>query len=275
MNNKNHKKSFWGTVSAILTGIAAVITAIGGLIAILRRPVLPTATPVPPTPTPIVVLTATAVPPTPTPTVALTATSMPPTPASTVALTATPSPQIGLLYSDDFSDPSSGWDVSSDEDVENGYSDGEYYTLVKKPDWVAWGNPGCTIADFRLEVDARKVAGPDDNEFGVIVRYRDNGNYYMFQISSDGYYGVRKRVNGEWETLVPWETSPHINQGQSSNHLILIAQGPNFGFYVNGRPLVDVVDASFAEGDIGLFAGAFDEAGVRINFDNLEVWALP
>jgi hypothetical protein len=123
-----------------------------------------------------------------------------------------------------------------------------------------------------LEVDARKVAGPDNNDFGAVVRYRDEDNYYMVRITSDGYYGVWKQVDGEWETLVDWDTSPHINQGESTNHLTLIAQGPNFSFYVNGEHLVDVVDASFAEGDIGLLAGAFDEAGARIHFDNLEVW---
>lgn len=187
-----------------------------------------------------------------------------------------PTPEMALLYFDDFSDPSSGWDVYSDEDREMGYSDGEYYVLIKKPTWVSWGRPGFTFSDFRLEVDARKVAGPDDNDFGVIVRHRDSDNFYLFAISSDGYYTVWKLVSGEWETLVAWEgPSRHINQGESTNHLTLIAQGPNFSFYVNGQHLVDVVDASFAEGDIGLLAGAFDEAGVRIHFDNLEVWALP
>jgi len=51
-----------------------------------------------------------------------------------------------------------------------------------------------------------------------------------------------------------------------------MAQGPDFSFYVNGEHVFDVTDASFAEGDIGLVAGAYDEAGVRIHFDNLEVW---
>ncbi|MGB5933984.1 MAG: sugar-binding protein, partial [Anaerolineae bacterium] len=183
-----------------------------------------------------------------------------------------PTPEMVLLYSDDFSDPSSGWTVSSDEDVEKGYSGGEYYILVKKPNWVSWGYAGRTFTDFRLEVDARKVAGPDLNELGVVVRRRDNDNLYMFVIASDGYYGVWKMVNGEWETLVNWKTSPHISPGQGTNHLTLIGQGPNFSFWVNGEHLVDVTDASFAEGDISLVAGTYDEGGVRIHFDNLEVW---
>jgi hypothetical protein len=184
----------------------------------------------------------------------------------------TPSP---VLYSDDFRDPSSGWDVSSDEDAERGYFHGEYYILVKKPQMDAWGTPGRNFADFRLEVDARKVAGPDKNDFGVIVRHRDDDNFYAFLIRSDGYYEVLKQVNDEWETLVEWTTSLHIKLGQSTNHLTLIAQGADFSFYVNGKHLVDVMDTSFAEGDIGLIAGAFDEAGVKIHFDDLEVWALP
>jgi len=191
---------------------------------------------------------------------------------SDIGPTPTPSPQMALLYSDDFSDPSSGWYVSSNEDSEKGYSDGEYYVLVKRPNLVSWGYPGRTFTDFRLEVDARKVGGPDNNQFGVIVRRRDNDNFYMFVIASNGYYGAWKRVNGEWETLMAWNASPHINQGQSTNRLTVMAQGPNFSFHVNGEHLVDVTDASFAGGDIGLVAGAYDEVGVRIHFDNLKVW---
>lgn len=187
--------------------------------------------------------------------------------------TPTPSPQEGLLYSDDFSDSSSGWDVFADEDSEAGYYDGEYYVLVNTPNWVAWGNPSLTFNDFRLEIDAEKWAGPDNNNFGVIVRYVDSDNFYLFQIASNGHYSVWKQVNDEWETLVEWTTSPDIKQGASTNHLTVIAQGADFGFYVNGKRLVDVTDASFARGDIGLFAGAFDEAGVEIRFDNLEVLA--
>ncbi len=182
--------------------------------------------------------------------------------------------QTTPLFYDDFSDPSSGWDEGSDEDIEYGYYDGEYYILVKKPSWVAWSTAGQTFTDFRLEVDTLKVTGPDNNDFGVIVRYLDGDNFYRFRISSDGYYAVVKLTNGEWESLVDWTASPHIKQGEGTNHITLMAQGSNFSFYVNGKHLVDVEDTSLAEGDIGLFAGTFEEAGVEIHFDNLEVWAL-
>jgi len=180
------------------------------------------------------------------------------------------------IFSDDFSDPSSGWHVGSDEDVEYGYSNGEYYVLVKTPDWVAWGNPSRTFTDFRLEVDARLVIWTGNNTSGVLVRYRDERNFYLFEIDyNTGEYGVSKKVNGEWEELVAWNDSPHIKRGQSSNHLTVIAQGPNFTFYVNGELLTVVTDASFAEGDIGLLVGSYDYAGALVHFDNLEVWALP
>lgn len=271
----------WGVRLAVAA--AAVMIIIGSVIFlavistrvipidILRRISIfggPTATP---TPTPTATPTSTS---TSTPTLvpSLTAT---PTLAPSATPTATPSPEIALLYSDGFSDPSSGWSVSSGEDAEKGYSDGEYYILINKTRMDAWGRPGRYFTDFRLEVDARKVAGPDDNDFGVIVRYRDGDNFYVFKITSDGYYKVWKEVDGEAETLVDWHTSPHINQGQSSNHLTLIAQGSRFSFSVNNEHLVDVVDSSFTGGDIGFIAGAFDEAGVEIHFDDLEVWALP
>jgi hypothetical protein len=54
-----------------------------------------------------------------------------------------------------------------------------------------------TFMDVRIEVDAVKMAGPDLNDIGVICRYKDPSNFYFFSVSSDGYYGVSKVINGQ------------------------------------------------------------------------------
>lgn len=245
----------WGLRSAGVA--AAVMLVVGSVIFLGVASTRMTAIPAP-THTPITAASTT------TPTLAPS-----PTPA------ATPSPQVALLYSDDFGDPSSGWSVSPSESGERGYSHGEYYVLVKEPNRIQLGWSGRTFTDFRLEVDARKVAGPDHNEFGVMVGRRDGENFCMFVISSDGRYQAVKWLNGEWVSLIPWNDSPHINRGPSANHLTLIVQGPNYSFYVNGEHLVDATDAGFAGGDIGFAVGNWQEGGSRIHFDNLEVWAVP
>jgi hypothetical protein len=98
--------------------------------------------------------------------------------------TPTPVPPGTPLFSDDFSDPESGWSERSDEEVERRYEDGEYVILVKKDNWATWTwGTEETFADFTLEAEVRQVEGPESARFGLIFRHRDNGNFYYFRIS--------------------------------------------------------------------------------------------
>jgi hypothetical protein len=183
-----------------------------------------------------------------------------------------------LLYEDDFSDEDSGWDVYAEEDTEAGYADGEYRIGVHKVDFMAWGYPesGPELIDFEVEVDARKVEGPQDDNFGLLVRYQsDTDDFYWFQISADGYYSVDLRQGGEWITLVYWEATDAVEQGvDAANRLRVVCQGSQLSFFVNDTFLTEVVDDTLGYGSVGLAAGAYDEAGVVIHFDDLRVYAL-
>ena len=197
----------------------------------------------------------------------------------TTAPTSTVQPSIAkgeLLLSDDFSDPNSGWDVyQGGEDVATYYEGGQYHIEVYKVNWVGWGNPNCHFTDFVLEVDATQVAGPDDNDFGVLLRYVDGDNFYRFEISGDGYYSFDLLQDDEWVTLIGWNETPAIRQGNATNRITVVCEGDLFTFYVNGQYLDEYRDSTFSEGDIGLLAGTIDEAPVHIAFDNLAVYALP
>lgn len=181
-----------------------------------------------------------------------------------------------LLYADDF-DSGSGWDVYQDDDTWADYVDGEYALGVNRADFVTWGNPDIEqeFTDFVLEVDARQVEGPLDNNFGPLVRYQDGDSFYWFQISGDGYYSVDVMWDGEWADLVTWQFSEAINQGLgATNHILVMCDGVEFSFYVNDVYLASVLHSAFESGNIGLAAGTFDEAGVVIHFDDLAVRAL-
>ena len=47
-----------------------------------------------------------------------------------------------------------------------------------------------------------------------------------------------------------------------------------FKVIVNGRVLATVEDATFDAGSAALFAASFDQGQVRMDFDNLTVWAI-
>jgi len=183
-----------------------------------------------------------------------------------------------LIYGDDFGDPDSGWDVYAEATTWAGYRDGEYRLAIDQEEYVTWANPDlpAPLSDVEAEVEVRQVAGPLDDNFGLLVRYQDDDeNFYWFQISGDGYYSVDRMQAGEWLTLVPWAESEAINQGLGAvNHLTVVCHGDQFAFYVNDAYLTTVTDDTFPAGSIGLAAGTFDEPGVDVRFDNVKVYAL-
>ena len=178
-----------------------------------------------------------------------------------------------ILFIDDFSDESSGWDRINEDEGVTDYSDGVYRIAVNTDNTDIWANPGLSFTDSVIEVDAKKVGGPDDNDFGIICRYQDLSNFYFFIISSDGFYGIAKVIDGE-QILIDLENmeySDTINQGNSSNKLRADCVGKNLVLHINGQKLLEVNDSQYSTGDVGLIAGTFNVAGTDIHFDNFIV----
>ncbi len=200
---------------------------------------------------------------------AATATPLPPTAISTVA----PPDTSDVLYSDDFSDPSSGWSQDRASEAVTDYQDGGYRIFINKPEWYYWATLGHAYTDVIVEVDATKIAGPDDNEFGLICRYQNDDNFYYFTVSSDGFYGVAKVKDGS-QNLLGMTTmleSGVIHQGDATNKLRTECIGSTLRFFANETLLFEVEDGDFDSGDVGLLAGTFDQPGTDIMFDNFVV----
>ena len=178
-----------------------------------------------------------------------------------------------ILFADDFSDVTSGWTRLLDEKGFMDYFSSGFRIWVNTPGYNFWSTPGVQLQDVRIDVDAARFGGPDENRFGIICRYQDVDNYYFFIISSDGYMGIGKVVGGE-TSLLGQEMmiyNPSILLGVAPNHLQAQCQGETLTFLVNGLPAGIAIDTDFKSGDIGLIAGAFDAVGVDILFDNLVV----
>lgn len=191
--------------------------------------------------------------------------------------TAQVAPQINageLLYSDGFTTrKESGWSTFTDANVSRFYKDGKYHIKVKNGGLSYWSFAGKDLQDFVLEVNATQDGGPDDNDFGVVTRYANPGNYSLFLISGDGFYGFAKRENNQWAIPVKWTQSDALKQGNSTNTLRLAALGENLALYANGEKLADFLDSSPKSGDLGFWVETFQEGNVGIAFDDFKVWA--
>jgi hypothetical protein len=106
-----------------------------------------------------------------------------PSEATVVASDESPDDFI-LVYEDDFSDPSSGWDDAFDRYTTKQYGNNKYYIEVTTSNLVAWGLANRDVTDFRLEVDAAQEVGPNNNGYGILFRFQDRNNFYRRQSDS-------------------------------------------------------------------------------------------
>jgi hypothetical protein len=182
-----------------------------------------------------------------------------------------------ILFQDDFTDVNSGWDRSQNEYGSTDYENGAYRINVIQTDSFFFANPYKTFQnDVRIEVDATKTGGPDDNAFGVQCRYQDVDNYYFFYISSDGYTGIGIDSAGTKTVISSSDgnlaADSHINKGAATNHIRADCIGSTLTLYVNGSQIASATDSTFTGGDVGLIAKTFSVAGTDILFDNFFVY---
>jgi hypothetical protein len=149
---------------------------------------------------------------------------------------------------------------------------------VSQPGQIWWTNPSRNFDDVVIRAEARQVSGPNDNAYGIICRYQNEENFYVFLISGDGYYAIGKYQTGNENVVYltengQFQPSDAINTGIASNEMEASCIGNELSLAVNGVPLVSVSDPTFVTGDIGLAASTLQAATGVIEFDNVQVAA--
>jgi len=188
-----------------------------------------------------------------------------PTPATPLA------PSGTVLFQDEFDASTTGWDRFANDGGIMDYYEGGFRILVQHPGLNFWSTPQRNYGDVRIEADALKLAGPDENRMGLMCRYQ-GGNYYFFIISNDGYYAIGKFIKGQTTLLGQNEMqSSALIQPNAVNHLRADCIGNALTFYLNFNRITVVQDAELSSGDVGLLAGSFLQPGVDVSFDNFVV----
>lgn len=179
-----------------------------------------------------------------------------------------------ILFSDDFSNPNSGWKVWNSQEAVIEYAEGGLQFTINQLNYDYWSLPGKDFSNVTLAVDAALKEGPTDNDFGLICRMQDEYNFYAFLISSDGYGGIVKVKDGLYQVLNSesgLEYGAMIQQDLAVNLIRADCIGSTLTLYVNHEKFLEVEDSDFTDGDVGLLAGSYSQSGVRILFDNFYV----
>jgi predicted GH43/DUF377 family glycosyl hydrolase len=178
------------------------------------------------------------------------------------------------LYSDDFSDPNSGWSVVDNPNVTFDYLNGEYRILVKNA--LGWGwvtGAPLVLADYVLEADMR-YATTVTATAGLVFDAVDVHNYYYFDLDSLGMYSLWKYASG-WHSLIDWTAASSYHPYPQSNRLKVVREGAAIKLYLNGEFLGSASDSTFYGGPYaGFQAGASIWPNVDVRFDNLAIYEV-
>ncbi|MHB9034800.1 MAG: hypothetical protein ACYC6L_17355 [Anaerolineae bacterium] len=182
-------------------------------------------------------------------------------------------PAGSQILADDFSDPASGFPQDQTDEYAMAYQDGAYNLSINAASLIAWGAANLDISDFVVEVKAEKISGSDDGDFGLIYRFQDDSNFYVFKVVDKGSYSVSALIDNEWYEVLPWTESDYINHG-GVNTIAVVAYGDEFSFFINGTLVDSVVDKTFTSGDIALFGSTYNEGGLEVKYSDLKVWEV-
>jgi hypothetical protein len=253
---------------AVLLLLWAASLACGAIVPSTPTPV-PTSTPLP-TNTPL-----------PTHTLLPTDTSTP-LPKDT-PLPAPTSDVFTVTYSDDFSDPDSGWPEWSFSETDNvasvEYADGDYVIkFTKEKDW--WMHPAGIPAGLSQASVAYTVKNPLQSTelyFGAYCGYKDEDNYHLVLVNTGGYYRIVEKIAGESTVLSPddskgWAKSEEIPVGASTYQFRMEYGWENeLVLFMNGTEVIRVSDIFGTLGDIALYVGTYSKENSEIRIDDFSV----
>ena len=184
-----------------------------------------------------------------------------------------------VLYFDDFTDPTSGWETGAEDGLTREYTSRGYRLHVPEADRWLEVCAGLEVDDFSVEVEIVRGAGPEDGAFGVVARASEAGAY-AFQLDGEGYYGIYKDTYGDSEdedifvTLAEGHAPGLLNTAlEAENHVRAVCRGPHLSLYLNGQLTLEAEDADYPSGDVGLLAAAGESGrgGLEVFFNRFVV----
>jgi len=184
-----------------------------------------------------------------------------------------------VLYSDDFSNPASGWPTGDSNRISLSYQGGEYEIKIRKSNWWAGAVPPIgDISNYSVESEARLYTG-SVGVYGLIFDRQDWDRFNIFVVipSSQIYTVLQHKPNDNWSELVSFTSSAAINTGSAVNKLKLEREGDKASIYVNDQFLTTFSDSTYSgtSSEVGLFAQTFAQQPIAARFDYFLVKQLP
>jgi hypothetical protein len=175
------------------------------------------------------------------------------------------------IYSDNFSDPASGWPVGESSETTYAYLNGEYQVLIKPAGVTHGAIIDLGVSDFQFELDARGVSNLDGS-VGLIFNWTDANQYYLFEVS-DGWFSLWLRDPQNWTPLIHWTYNSAIHPGLEWNHLEVVRAGSSITLFANDQNLGKVNDSTYFGTWLGLASASYTLPNFDSRYDNFVVYS--
>ncbi|MEO5998805.1 MAG: serine/threonine-protein kinase [Chitinophagaceae bacterium] len=188
-----------------------------------------------------------------------------------LSLTEAGVPLISGMYYNDFEQQDTLWNTGKDENCEFILLDGKY-TMKGLNDSLSYSSiiklKMDTKKDFTVAATAAHQGAGISDPFGIIFCGDEMQDaFYVFYLTSNGYYSIGTSIKDEWNALTDWTASSNIRQDSEMNVFSIERRNGLLRFLVNGK--VEKV-LSF-NGGFGSYFGLRADGAQTISFDEFIV----
>jgi len=171
-----------------------------------------------------------------------------------------------------------GWPTGFSEYSTIVFEDG-YLKLSADTEFDGWRLTWPFLGDSYLEVKLQSPECEGNDHFGVMFRVPANANAnkgYLFGITCDGKYNLRRWDGQTMISLVDWTASDAINTEENAiNKLGVMAEGENLLLYINGQEIKEITNDVYLEGTFGIFVGGTNVEDLTVWVDEIRYWIIP
>ena len=147
--------------------------------------------------------------------------------------------QNGLYYDDFSDDVDSIWEIGRDENSVFKFSHGKYIIkgLTDSLTYHATVKFDLNIdRNFSVSATATQWGNEPDEAYGInFCGNTDTDAYFVYYITSNGYYSVGAMTNGDWHPIINWTRTSNIHPNSEVNTLSIEKRNNSLFFYINDK----------------------------------------
>jgi hypothetical protein len=156
---------------------------------------------------------------------------------------------------------------------------GAYGMQATSPHTLVWSQLEGVYDTIAIETETKVTRASSPVAVGMLFRYQDEHNFYLFAVSSNGFYRLECVEHGRWYPLIDWTPDAAIATTSTlhptaTNVLRVEVVDEYIALSVNGHHLETTMDTTFAQeqGGIALAVNTFADDQAMAYFDNFALY---